>query len=198
MEAVRDFIACEDTDRGPAPVQQPGVDAAAGMAGVDGALAALQAVGATAVEDAGSWGFRAASDFAGRVEEFSRTVEYLQLVAAAAVDRTRKQSANTSAVAAGAVTSWTTGWREAPGGWETGGSDAAARAGTAAAGATAAEARASSVSTRCDCGCDSASARGRVRYRGGGWCGGRGWRGGVGRAGVGRGGVGWRVGVGRG
>ena len=94
MEAVRDFIACEEegqgTDRGPAPVQQPGVD---GVDGVDGALAALQALSATAVEDAGSWGFRAASDFAGRVEEFSRTVEYLQLVAASAVDRTRKQSA---------------------------------------------------------------------------------------------------------
>ncbi|MDF9751789.1 hypothetical protein M2428_003260, partial [Arthrobacter sp. ES3-54] len=140
MEAVRDFIACEDTDRGPAPVRQPGVD------GVDGALAALQAVSATAVEDAGSWGFRAASDFAGRVEEFSRTVEYLQLVAAAAVDRTRKQSANTAGAAAGAVTSWTTGWRESPAGWQTGGSGAAEPAGTTAAGATAAETDASSVS----------------------------------------------------
>ena len=137
MEAVRDFIgdftACGDgaqgTDRGAAPARPSGMDAA---------LAALRAVGSTAAQDAGSWGFRAASDFAGRVEEFSRTVEYLQLVAAAAVDRTRKQSANTSAVAAGAVTSWTTGWRESPGGWETGGSDAAGRAGTTAAGATAA------------------------------------------------------------
>ncbi len=43
-------------------------------------------------------------------------MEYLQLVAAAAVDRTRKQSANTAGDAAGAVTSWTTGWRESPGG----------------------------------------------------------------------------------
>ena len=120
MEAVRDFIrdftACGDeaqgTDRGAAPVGQSGMDAA---------LAALRAVGSTAVEDAGSWGFRAASDFAGQVEEFSRAVEYLQLVAAAAVDRTRKQSAAAATgAAAGAVTAWTTGWRESPAGWQTG------------------------------------------------------------------------------
>ena len=118
MEAVRDFIrdftACGDeaqgTVRGAAPVRQSGMDTA---------LAALRAVSSTAVEDAGSWGFRAASDFAGQVEEFSRTVEYLQLVAAAAVDRTRKQSA-AAGVAAGAVTGWTTGWRESGGGWQTG------------------------------------------------------------------------------
>ncbi|MFE4230167.1 DUF222 domain-containing protein [Arthrobacter sp. NPDC056886] len=139
MEAVRDFIACEDTDRGPAPVQQSGVDGVegvAGVAGVDAALAVLQAVSAAAVEDAGSWGLQAASDFAGRMEEFSRTVEYLQLVGAAAVDRTRKQSASTGAAAAGAVTSWTTGWRESPDGWQTGGSGAAEPAGTSAAGAS--------------------------------------------------------------
>ncbi|WP_231386288.1 DUF222 domain-containing protein, partial [Arthrobacter sp. 131MFCol6.1] len=120
MEAVRDFIrdftACGDeaqgTDRGAAPVRQSGMDTA---------LAALRAVSSTAVEDAGSWGFRAAADFAGSVEELSRTVEYLQLVAAAAVDRTRKQSAAAaSGVAAGAVTAWTTGWRESDGGRQTG------------------------------------------------------------------------------
>src|SRR6476660_7824294 len=133
MEAVRDFIrdftACGDeaqgTDRGAAPARPSGMDAA---------LAALRAVGSTAAQDAGSWGFQAASDFAGQIEEVSRTVEFLQLVAAAAVDRTRKQSAAAGAgAAAGAVTSWTTGWRESPGGWETGGSGAAEPAGTAAA-----------------------------------------------------------------
>ena len=88
---------------------------------MDTALAALRAVSSTAVEEAGSWGFRAAADFAGSVEELSRTVEYLQLVAAAAVDRTRKQSAAAaSGVAAGAVTAWTTGWRESGGGRQTG------------------------------------------------------------------------------
>ena len=137
MEAVRDFIrdftACGDeaqgTDRGAAPVGQSGVDAA---------LAALRAVGSTAVEDAGSWGFRAASDFAGQVEEFSRTVEYLQLVAAAAVDRTRKQSAAAATgAAAGAVTAWTTGWRESPAGWQTGAPGAAEPAGASSASAPA-------------------------------------------------------------
>ncbi|SDM07202.1 DUF222 domain-containing protein, partial [Arthrobacter sp. ok362] len=119
---------------------------------MDGALAALQTVSATAVEDAASWDLRAASDFAGQVEEFSRTVEYLQLVAAAAVDRTRKQSTVAAAgVAAGAATSWTTGWRESPGGWETGGSGAAEPAGTAAAGAAAsASASASATATPAD------------------------------------------------
>ncbi|WP_160666333.1 HNH endonuclease [Pseudarthrobacter sp. ATCC 49987] len=104
METVRDFIAFQDTDRGVAP---------AGRSGVDDALAALREVALTAAGDAALWGFREASDFAGTVEEFSRIAEYLQLVAAGAVDRTRKQ-----ATAAGpkAGTSWTTGWRENPGG----------------------------------------------------------------------------------
>jgi hypothetical protein len=136
MEAVRDFIkdftACGDetqgTDRGAAPVGQSGLDAA---------LAALRAVGSTAVEDAGSWGFRAASDFAGQVEEFSRAVEYLQLVAAAAVDRTRKQSAAAATgVGAGAVTAWTTGWRESPAGWQTGAPGTAEPAGASLASAS--------------------------------------------------------------
>ncbi|MEY9775474.1 DUF222 domain-containing protein [Arthrobacter sp. MW3 TE3886] len=133
MEAVRDFIRdfspCGDeaqgTDRGAATVRQSGMDAA---------VAALRAVSSTAVEEAGSWGFRAAADFAGSVEELSRTVEYLQLVAAAAVDRTRKQSAAAaSGVAAGSVTAWTTGWRESGGGWQTGAAGTSLAAGPAGA-----------------------------------------------------------------
>ena len=104
MEAARDFIPFEDegqgADRDSVRVRQ---------LGVDGALAALRAVSATAVEDAECWGLAAASDFAGSVEEISRTVEYLQVVAASAVDRARKQSA---AAAEKAITSWTTGWRD--------------------------------------------------------------------------------------
>ena len=84
MEAARDFIPFEDYGQGTDP---------APASGVDGALAVLRDVSATAVEDAASWGLKAASDFAGRVEELSRTVEYLQVVAASAVDRARKQSA---------------------------------------------------------------------------------------------------------
>ncbi|HET6242792.1 MAG TPA: hypothetical protein VFD99_12465 [Arthrobacter sp.] len=108
MEATRDFLPFRDTDRatgkgagqGTARVRHPGVD---------GALAVLRGLSSTAVEDAALVGFRAASDFAGRVEELSRAVEYLQLVAAGAVDRTRKQAA---AAAVTGSPAWTTGWRD--------------------------------------------------------------------------------------
>lgn len=56
---------------------------------IETCLALLKAAAATAADDALLWNFRDASDFASRVEEFFRTVEYLQLVAAGAVDRTR-------------------------------------------------------------------------------------------------------------
>ena len=69
-----------------------GTSGAAGMEGVDAALALLREVGLTAAADAALWDFREASDFAGTVEEVSRVMEYLQLVAAGAVDRTRKQA----------------------------------------------------------------------------------------------------------
>ncbi|SDP58712.1 protein of unknown function, partial [Arthrobacter sp. ok909] len=112
MEAARDFIPFGDDGQGTDRNTDRGR-----WSGVDVALAALEAVGSTAVQDAALWDFRAASDFAGGVEELSRRVEFLQLVAAGAVDRTRKQSAAAAArtAAAGAGTSWTTGWRdEAP------------------------------------------------------------------------------------
>ena len=74
------------------PQARPGtpVRVPAWYPGVEDALAALQGVSSTAVADAAFWGFRTASDFAGQVEELSRTMEYLQLVAAAAVDRARR------------------------------------------------------------------------------------------------------------
>ncbi|WP_211877090.1 HNH endonuclease signature motif containing protein [Pseudarthrobacter albicanus] len=75
------------------------------------ALGLLRTLASTAVQDAGSWGCQAASDFAGEVEELSRTVEYLQLVAAGAVDRTRKLPAATAFTG---TTSWATGWRDSP------------------------------------------------------------------------------------
>ncbi|MDR7081482.1 hypothetical protein J2X01_000759 [Arthrobacter ginsengisoli] len=65
--------------------------------------------------DALLFGVTEASDFAGRVEELSRRVDYLQLVAAAAVDRTRSQAAadaGTAAAKSGTATpaGWLTGW----------------------------------------------------------------------------------------
>ena len=133
METVRDFIHFEDTDRdaenstgsGTSRAGQPGVD------GVAEALAILRNLGMTAVEDAALLGFQAASDFAGTVEELSRVLEYLQLVAAGAVDRTRKQTAAnaTKAGTSWTGTPWTTGWREATGpGAETVAGDAATAA----------------------------------------------------------------------
>ncbi|MGY3317572.1 DUF222 domain-containing protein [Arthrobacter sp. TE12232] len=129
MEAARGFIPLGDdgqgTDRCTGRAAGCGADPGtrldagggtgpAGRSGVDVALAALEAVGSTAVQDAALWDFRAAADFAGRVEELSRRVEFLQLVAAGAVDRTRTQAA--AAAGAGAGMSWTTGWRDdAPG-----------------------------------------------------------------------------------
>src|SRR6478752_2964731 len=57
-------------------------------------LSRLRRLSATAVRDEALFGFQEASEFAGGVEEASRAAEYLQLVGAAAVDRTRKEAAN--------------------------------------------------------------------------------------------------------
>ena len=105
MEAVRDFITVQDPGRGP---PRP-----------DNHLWTVWTTpwryfgrwSSTAAGDSALWDFRAASDFAGQVEELSRAVDYLQLVAAAAVDRTRKQSADGHE---GRATAWTTGWRTTP------------------------------------------------------------------------------------
>ncbi|MEW1784865.1 DUF222 domain-containing protein, partial [Arthrobacter sp. NPDC080086] len=55
--------------------------------------ASLREVCAAAVDDAGVLGFAEAAAFAGDVEELARAVEFLQVVAAGAVDRTRTQAA---------------------------------------------------------------------------------------------------------
>ena len=75
---------------------------------MDTALALVREVASTAAGDAALWDFREAADFAGTVEELSRALDYLQLVAAGAVDRTRKQATT----APNANTAWTTGWRD--------------------------------------------------------------------------------------
>ncbi|MEQ7739649.1 hypothetical protein, partial [Escherichia coli] len=55
-----------------------------------------------------------AAEFAAQVEEVSRTVEYLQILAAGAVDRTRTRAitdaATASATAARSGRGWITGW----------------------------------------------------------------------------------------
>ncbi|MFF2031180.1 hypothetical protein ACFVVK_12925, partial [Arthrobacter sp. NPDC058192] len=120
MEAARDFIPFGDDGQGTGHGADRGTGSAR-FAGVDAALTTLRAAVSAAAVDPGSWGFRAAAEFAGQVEELSRTVEYGQLIAAAAADRARKQSVAAAAAGTSGTTGWTTGWRD----------DAAAGAGTA-------------------------------------------------------------------
>jgi hypothetical protein len=71
-------------------------------------------------------GFREAADFAAGLEEFSRNMEYMQVVAAGAVDRARSEAsaAARAGSGSGAAVTWATGWGEAtavhgPIGWAT-------------------------------------------------------------------------------
>ncbi|MHC6220887.1 HNH endonuclease signature motif containing protein [Arthrobacter sp. MMS24-S77] len=77
---------------------------------LDQAAAAVHALRSAAVSDARLFGFSDAAEFAGKVEEISRTVEFLQIVAAEAVERTRReaQAARQSSPTLG----WRTGWTE--------------------------------------------------------------------------------------
>ncbi|WP_442544847.1 DUF222 domain-containing protein [Arthrobacter sp. KN11-1C] len=78
--------------------------------GLDRAVAVMGALRSTALADARLFGFPEAADFAGKVEEIARTVEFLQIVAAQAVERTRSeaQAARRPSPAPG----WRTGWTE--------------------------------------------------------------------------------------
>ncbi|MFF1382188.1 DUF222 domain-containing protein [Arthrobacter sp. NPDC058288] len=75
-------------------------------------LELLAALSSTAVADAAVLGFREAADFASNVEEASRAVEYLQVVAAGAVERSRREAsaAARAGSGAGSAVGWTTGW----------------------------------------------------------------------------------------
>ncbi|WP_416404395.1 DUF222 domain-containing protein [Arthrobacter sp. LFS091] len=70
---------------------------------------ALEELRGSAMAEAGLLGFQAAADFAGRVEELSRSLEYLQVVAAQAVERTRNEARGAQSSAA---PGWSTGWTE--------------------------------------------------------------------------------------
>ena len=89
-------------------------------------LGLLKRASSTAVADTGVMGFREAADFAAEVEEIARPMDYLPVVAAGAVDRTRRgaSAAARAGSGSGAVVGWTTGWGEAtavhgPIGWAT-------------------------------------------------------------------------------
>ena len=121
MEAIGDFSPVQATqpDAGMllgipriAPVVSEAGDVDCAL---DAALALLRSCNGTVVPDAALFGVTEASDFAGRVEELSRMVDYWQLVAAAAVDRTRSRAAAGARTAAAkfgsnAPAGWLTGW----------------------------------------------------------------------------------------
>lgn len=109
----------------PAPDQYSGTAVADSSSSDGGASVNLQAclaLAEAAVESAstelGVAGFGEAADFADLAEELSRRVEHLQLLAAAAVERTRTAAINTAAVntagPASKTTGWTTGWGADP------------------------------------------------------------------------------------
>ncbi|MFE4833808.1 DUF222 domain-containing protein [Arthrobacter sp. NPDC056691] len=81
--------------------------------GLQASLALLDSATAAAPEELAAANFLQAADFAELTEELSRRVEYLQLQAAAAVDRTRAE-AITAAGAASRAAGWTTGWGTDP------------------------------------------------------------------------------------
>ncbi|MEW1784694.1 DUF222 domain-containing protein, partial [Arthrobacter sp. NPDC080086] len=78
------------------PVPGPVAGGCGGIALGDIA-ASLREFCTSAVDDAGVLGFTEAAAFAGDVEELARAVEFLQVVAAGAVDRTRTQAAISAA-----------------------------------------------------------------------------------------------------
>ncbi|RDV11247.1 HNH endonuclease [Arthrobacter sp. RT-1] len=101
----------------PDPTPAPLVEDRVGLGGI-GAL--LVAAAVAAQDELARADYVSAANFAGQVEDLSRTVEYLQLLAASAVDRTRTQAitaadaARTSQARAGrlgrAGRGWVTGW----------------------------------------------------------------------------------------
>ncbi|MBT2535828.1 HNH endonuclease signature motif containing protein [Arthrobacter sp. ISL-69] len=76
-------------------------------------LELLGTLSSTAVDDSALLTFREAADFADNVEEVSRAVDYLQIVAAGAVERTRRETAvaaRSAAVGSGSGSGSAIGW----------------------------------------------------------------------------------------
>ena len=110
---------------GPQPPRRDIEDALALAPGssLDAAWEALAELRASAAADARLFGFGEAADFAGRVEDLSRQLEYVQIVAAQAVERTRREALQAPAQQPGhsqqagsggsaPAPQWRTGWTE--------------------------------------------------------------------------------------
>ncbi|MET4542032.1 hypothetical protein ABIE37_003835 [Arthrobacter bambusae] len=74
--------------------------------------ALLDSARLSAADEASLLGFHEAADFAGKVEEIARSVEYLQVVAARAVERTRNQALTAGPGSSAAAPEWRTGWTD--------------------------------------------------------------------------------------
>ncbi|WP_369746564.1 DUF222 domain-containing protein [Paenarthrobacter sp. AMU7] len=79
---------------------------------LDDSAALLDSARVSAAGEARLFGFVEAADFAGEVEEIARSVEYLQVVAAQAVERTRTEAQQTKPGPSAAAPQWRTGWTE--------------------------------------------------------------------------------------
>ncbi|MFJ6534972.1 DUF222 domain-containing protein [Paenarthrobacter sp. NPDC091711] len=79
---------------------------------LDDAAALLDSARLSVIDEVRLLGFVEAADFAGRVEELSRSVEYLQVVAAQAVERTRTEAQQAGPGPSAAAPEWRTGWTE--------------------------------------------------------------------------------------
>ena len=82
---------------------------------LEDASEALVGLCSSVASEAQLFGFGDAAEFAGRVEEISRQLEYVQVVAAQAVERTRREAQARQSGASGAQ-EWRTGWTEPAGG----------------------------------------------------------------------------------
>ncbi|MDQ0863641.1 HNH endonuclease signature motif containing protein [Arthrobacter globiformis] len=80
---------------------------------LEACLALLDSATTLAPEELTAANFLQAADFAELTEELSRRVEYIQLLAAAAVDRTRTEAIDAAGTASRAA-GWTTGWGNDP------------------------------------------------------------------------------------
>ncbi|MCT9871113.1 HNH endonuclease signature motif containing protein [Paenarthrobacter aurescens] len=97
--------------------QRPGPKASGGLnltELLNDSAVLLDSARLSASDEASLLGFVEAADFAGRVEEISRCVEYLQVVAAQAVERSRTEAQQTKPGSSAAAPEWRTGWSEAP------------------------------------------------------------------------------------
>ncbi|MET3904522.1 hypothetical protein ABIE35_003105, partial [Paenarthrobacter sp. 4246] len=105
--------------RGPLSAEPSLPDAPSLEAALFEGAAAADALRSIAAGEARLFGFVEAADFAGKVEEIARSVEYLQVVAAQAVERTRTEALQAGPGSSAAAPQWRTGWTEPEPGTDT-------------------------------------------------------------------------------